>query len=77
MADAVNHGKWPKKNTAELRAAITDRLRHAGADTAQIDRALQPAQPKDAAERPTTAPTSSATSSTAEKETDMLLQSKP
>ncbi|MGI0658047.1 AAA family ATPase [Pseudomonas aeruginosa] len=74
LADLVNHGKWPKKNTAELRAAITDRLRHAGADTAQIDRALQPAQPKDAAERPTTAPTSSATSSTAEKETDMLLQ---
>ncbi|MGQ0711010.1 MAG: AAA family ATPase [Rhodoferax sp.] len=74
IADLVNHGKWPKKNTAGLRAQITDRLRRAGADTAHIDRALQPTQPKNAAERSATAPTSGATSSTAKKETDMLLQ---
>lgn len=75
LADLVNHGEWPKKQTAALRRDITDALRRAGASTEQIERALKPAPTKDAAERSPVAPApDAATSSTAKKETDMLLQ---
>lgn len=40
FADLVNHGKWPKKRTAALRASLEEVLRQAGASTAQIARAL-------------------------------------
>lgn len=74
FADLVNHGKWPKRQAAALRRDIEDKLRRAGASTAQITRALSPAQKQNAAERSTAAPTDADVRQPAKKETDMLLQ---
>lgn len=74
FADLVNHGKWPKRQAAALRRDIEDKLRRAGASTAQITRALSSAQKQNAAERSTAAPTDADVRQPAKKETDMLLQ---
>ena len=74
FSDLVNHGKWPKRQSAALRRDIEDKLRRAGASTTQITRALSPAQKQNAAERSTAAPTDADVRQPAKKETDMLLQ---
>lgn len=74
FADLVNHGKWPKRQSAALRRDLEDKLRRAGASTTQITRALSTAQKQNAEERFTAAPTDADVRQPAKKETDMLLQ---
>lgn len=77
FSDLVNHGEWPKRQAAALRRDLEDKLRRAGASTAQITRAFAtpaPAKKPESATERSTAPTSAQDQPATKKETDMLLQ---